>query len=587
MLSFWYTLLLVGLVGAKRPNILFIMTDDQDLHMTPPATFMPHVEQSIVKEGATFATHFCTVALCCPSRATLWTGRAAHNTNVTDVAPPYGGYPKVVAEGWNDNNLFLWMQSAGYNTYYTGKLWNAHTTQNYDSPYARGFNGSDFLLDPYTYQYDNAVMTRNGGRPVSYKGNYSTDVVAKKASGFLKEAMSHDEPWFLAVAPIAPHTTNRLDSLTNTNWFGPPLPAPRHADLFKNFTVKRDKSFNVPIEGAPAWPGRLSVLNDTIIAYQDEFQRLRLQSLQAVDEMVGALVKQLDDAGVLNNTYVFYTTDNGYHVSQHAMMPGKYCGYDTDIHIPLYVRGPGIEAGSVLNAVTTHTDLAPTILNIAEAPLDPHFDGQPIPFDEEKAKDFPVEHATIEYWGYAIGEGDYGWKNISGRNINVFLGNSYKSVRIVSKDYSLYYSVWCTNEAELYDLKTDPLQTKNLLGTNVTTETPFTIADRGIEQIVHRLDALTMVLKSCKGKVCKEPWHYLHPGGKVKTLTDALATTYDAFYANQPKVSYKLCLFGYNMKNEGPQVANVYDAGAMKTDTERETLERRDIDYGDSFHLWT
>lgn len=136
----------------------------------------------------------------------LWTGRAAHNTNVTDVKPPYGGYPKIVREGINDDYLPVWMQASGYQTYYTGKLWNTHNINNYDSPAVNGFNGSDFLLDPFTYDYWHARMTRNGAAPQDYSGQYSPDVIAEKALGFLDEAMQHDEPFFLTVAPVAPHS---------------------------------------------------------------------------------------------------------------------------------------------------------------------------------------------------------------------------------------------------------------------------------------------------------------------------------------------------------------------------------------------
>lgn len=153
----------------------------------------------IVDRGTSYNNHFCTVALCCPSRATLWTGQAAHNHNVTDVAPPHGGYPKVVQQGINDDNLFLWLQEAGYSTHYAGKLWNFHSVDNFNKPLAKGFNGSDFLLDPFTYQYYNAKMSHNGGDPISYAGQYSTDVVAERAQEQLAEALSHkdDAPFFL------------------------------------------------------------------------------------------------------------------------------------------------------------------------------------------------------------------------------------------------------------------------------------------------------------------------------------------------------------------------------------------------------
>lgn len=80
---------------------------------------------------------------------------------------------------------------------------------------------------------------------------------------------------------------------------------------------------------------------------------------------------------------------------------------DTDIHIPLYVRGPGIDPGSTLDAVTSHTDIAPTLLKIAGAPLDPNLDGRPVPLDQVSARQGPVEHASIEFWGYVSGH-DHG-----------------------------------------------------------------------------------------------------------------------------------------------------------------------------------
>lgn len=281
----------------------------------------------LVQKGASYPKHYCSVALCCPSRANLWTGRMPHNTNVTSVSPPYGGYPKVVEAGWNDNYLPLWMQDAGYNTYYVGKLWNAHTETNYNNPYARGFNGSDFLLDPWTYRYYYPRMTRNGNPPVSYDGQYSTDLLARKAAGFLDEAMRHDRPWMLTVAPNAPHANGSHSPSRHATWFGEPEYPPRYADLFNGHKVPRDKSFNRLIEGAPSWVDRIPELSQTEVDYIDEFQRCRLRALQAVDDLVGDLIEKLDKAGELDNTYIFYSTDNGYHLGQHRMQPGKNCGY--------------------------------------------------------------------------------------------------------------------------------------------------------------------------------------------------------------------------------------------------------------------
>lgn len=219
------------------------------------------------------------------------------------------------------------MQEAGYNTYYSGKLWNGHTVSNYNETYANGFNGSEFLLDPYTYHYYKSVMTRNGAEPVSYAGNYSTDVIKDKILGFLDDALSEERPWFVVAAPIAPHSERAVDPVTNATSFDLPLYAPRHADLFKNYTIPRDTSFNAKVEGGVSWIKNLDPLNSTVIEYNDEYQRARLRSLQAVDEMIEAFVEKLDDAGVLDETYIIYSTDNGFHISSHRMTPGKECGY--------------------------------------------------------------------------------------------------------------------------------------------------------------------------------------------------------------------------------------------------------------------
>jgi hypothetical protein len=146
----------------------------------------------------------------------------------------------------------------------------------------------------------------------------------------------------------------------------------------------------------------------------------------------------------------------------------------------------------------------------------------------------------------------------------------------VSDDYSLYYSVWCTNDQEFYNLKVrtlittkthldilieikqdDPLQTTNL-AFNISAHQSYTIANRHLGQIIPRLDALMMVLKSCNGDACREPWRQLHPKGYVNSLADALDAGFDEFYANQPKVSFSECNLGYHIYAEGPQAFNVY-----------------------------
>ncbi|KAF7587871.1 hypothetical protein BBP40_006640 [Aspergillus hancockii] len=543
---------------AWRPNIVFILVDDQDLQMDS-LSYTPHTNQYIRDQGIFYKNHFVTTALCCPSRVSLWTGKQAHNTNVTEIYPPYGGYPKFVSEGHNENWLPLWLQSAGYNTYYTGKLFNAHTVDNYNTPFAKGFNTSDFTLDPYTYQYLNPVYQRDRAPPVSYAGQHTIDVLRKKALGLLDDAVdeSEERPFFLTIAPIAPHSNFNMENESDitTFRFSAPIPLDRHKDLFPDAKVPRTENFNPDQPSGVNWIRNLAQQDKESIDANDEFYRARLRALQGVDEIVEEVVQRLDSAGVLENTYIFYTSDNGYHIGHHRMHPGKECGFEEDIRVPMFIRGPGIPAGEVVDDITTHIDLVPTIFELAGLELKEEFDGVSVPLGEGIKGRRRHEHVNVEYWGKAGFEGERS-REANGGPI-AFRNNTYKALRVIGEGYNLYYSVWCTNEHELYDLTTDPYELNNL-HPSVTRGQEQTLLGYPIEKVISRLDALLLVLKSCKGSTCVEPWGVLHPAGDVQILSDALHGTFDAFYNEQVKVEYGWCEEGYIVEAEGPQVPSIY-----------------------------
>ncbi|KAI1626105.1 arylsulfatase [Exophiala viscosa] len=542
--------------NSKQPNIVFILTDDQDARMDS-LSYMPYVQKHLIDKGTQFRRHYCTVALCCPSRVNLWTGKAAHNTNVTDVNPPYGGYPKFVSQGFNDAWLPVWLQDAGYNTYYTGKLFNAHTITNYDSPFVAGFTGSDFLLDPHTYEYLNASFQRNHEKPVSHEGEYATDVLAKKAYGFLDDAVAADKPFFLAIASSAPHSNVKFAD----SWFGnnltehsietsPPISAERHKHLFNDIVIPRTPNFNPDKASGVSWILQLPKQTQENVDFNDEFYRNRLRALQAVDEIVHDVITKLETYNILDDTYIFYSSDNGYHIGQHRLQPGKECGFEEDINIPLIVRGPGVPQGGVSDIVTSHTDLAPTFLSLARAELRPDFDGAAIPLTAstlDAAKDTRHEHVNVEYWGFALAEGNFGTK--------MYWNNTYKGLRLIGNGYNFYYSVWCSGEHELYDLTNDPYELTNLYATSHSL--PYTFADQQksvkLSSLLPRLDSLILVLKTCSSRECTHPWEVLHPSGHVKDLHDALDSRYDEFYeVQQERVSFSKCEKGYILESEGP-----------------------------------
>lgn len=154
-----------------------------------------------------------------------------------------GGYPKFVEQGFNNDYLPVWLQEAGYDTYYTGKLLNGHTMSNYDRPHAAGFTGSDFLLDPFTYDYLNSTYQRNYDPPVSYEGKHTTEVITEKSLGFLESALQGEKPFFLAVAPIAPHS-NVNGSQKGSMMMTEPVPQEENKNLFQDTKVPRTGNFN-------------------------------------------------------------------------------------------------------------------------------------------------------------------------------------------------------------------------------------------------------------------------------------------------------------------------------------------------------
>ncbi|KAJ6787474.1 hypothetical protein PWT90_02698 [Aphanocladium album] len=485
--------------GNSKPNFIFIMTDDQDQQLGS-LEYMPSVKKHVKKEG---------------------------------------GYPKFISQGLNDNYLPVWLQDAGYNTYYTGKLMNAYGTRTYQNPAPR------VLLDPNTYVYNDAIFTLDNQPFERFTGEYSTDLIAKRSLEFLKQGIDAKKPFFLGVAPIAPHS-----ELTDT--FREPVPADRHQDFFPDAQVPRNKNFNPAQAGSASYFKQLPRLDDSQVQYLDNFQRRRVQALQAVDELVNGIFQALEaHPDVLANTYIIYTADNGFHLGQHRLPAGKTCGIEEDVNVPFLVRGPGVAKNKALSFPSSHTDLAPTFLKLAGIPLRNDFDGLPIPVRavDQTPEAIKTEHVSIEFWGKGIIEGT-AFGNL--RAGGYFDQNTYKTLRIVSDQHELAYTVWCNGDHELYNMKRDLYQSFNLYGKQPQ-GSPYNIS-----QLTKRLDTLVLTLKNCKGDSCRHPWRMIFPSGKVKSLQDALDSTYDSFFASQPCVSFDECTLGYLPELEGPASPNPY-----------------------------
>jgi arylsulfatase A-like enzyme len=275
-------------------------------------------------------------------------------------------------------------------------------------------------------------------------------------------------------------------------WLGPKAPhqpassAPRHSEEFKGVKLPKTPSFNEKdVSDKPDWIRDNPRLGTDQVAYMEELRRKRLRSMLAVDDMIGDLFEALREAGELDNTYIFFTSDNGFHLGQHRLGAGKWTAYEEDIRVPLIVRGPGVPEGRTLQHMVLNNDLAPTFADLAgaEAPgfvdgrsLVPLLDDDPTPIEDWRQRfliEAVAERGTTQISSFLnesevrpLVTGDplpNNWRRTSAaaeRTSQEWGRPWLKALR--TEDY--LYVEYKTGERELYDLGKDPHQLDNEYG---------------------------------------------------------------------------------------------------------------------------
>ena len=337
------------------PNIIFVLTDDLSLNLLQ---FMPHVLE-MERNGATFANYFVTDSLCCPSRSSIFTGEFPHNTGVFRNVEPDGGYGAFNAHGNEPNTFAVALQRNGYRTAMLGKYLNGYHP-GINGP-ATGWNEWDVAGDGYGgFKYSlnqNGKVVFHGKR----RSDYMTDVLSRIAIKFIKK--SQDTPFFIEIATFAPHA--------------PYTPAPRDAGAFPELVAPRTPAFNAaPDANAARWLTRFPPLSVSDMNSINTKFRKRARSVLAIDKMIGDLEAAVAAAGEEKNTYFVFSSDNGIHMGEHRLMPGKMTAFDTDIHVPLIVTGPGVAPARVINEVVENTDLCATFAEIAGSGVPATVDGR-------------------------------------------------------------------------------------------------------------------------------------------------------------------------------------------------------------------
>lgn len=481
-------LLLAGLIGwgsvpkvqaqaAPKPNIIFILTDDEDVGIH---AFMPKTKALLHDQGTTFSNFFVTYSLCCPSRASILTGQYPHNTQIEGNRPPQGGFLKAYQIGLEANTVAVWLQQAGYHTLLAGKYLNGYGQDNPRRAQRQGLNLPDPTYVPpgwtewyagvgnapyqdYNYSLnENGQLVRYGSSPE----DYLTDVIARKAVQAIANATREGKPFFLYLAPFTPHAPANF--------------APRHASLFKDAELPRPPNFDeADVSDKPPLLRRLPRLSERELARMRELYIKRLRSLQAIDDLVESIVQALRQNGQLANTYIVYTSDNGFHMGNHRMPQGKNMPYEEDIRVPLVVRGPGVLAGKTVNELALNIDLAPTFAEIAGLEVPPSCDGRSL---------LPLLRGQIPtVWRQSFmvqrGEGaEAQSEDGDGRD----RAGAFSALRTAAYTFVQ----WGSGDRELYDLKADPYQLQNL-------------ASKADPVLIQRLSTRLSELSKCRGDECR------------------------------------------------------------------------------------
>ena len=462
---------------SEEPNIILILTDDLDVGLLQRhREHYPNLGK-LADEGTTFENAFVTDPLCCPSRATTLRGQYAHNHRIVGNWLPQGGARKFRNLGHEKSTVATWLRDRGHKTVLVGKYMNDYygdrVPVGWDDWYAiaGGHLSDDLNENGRIHHYDP-------------ERHHLDDVLAEKATAYIRRSPEDGAPFFMWVGTQAPHA--------------PATPAPRHEEAFADARLPRTPSFDErDVSDKPDWVQDNPSLDRERISPMRDLYRDRLRSMLAVDEMLGDTVDALKDRGELEDTYIFFTSDNGWHAGEHRLTPGKWTAYEEDARVPLIVRGPGVPEGDILPHPVLNNDLAPTFADLAgAAEATPSFvdgrslkallDGTP-PAKMNWRSAFLIEAAT-ELGPTAV-------PPLSGDRMPEDLRHASREdwgrpgLEAVRTAHHLYVE-YGTGERELYDMRRDPHQLDNR----------YEAAD---PQLLRRLEAWLAALRRCSGSDCR------------------------------------------------------------------------------------
>jgi N-acetylglucosamine-6-sulfatase len=421
----------------RPPNIVFILIDDlrwDDLGIAGhPFVKTPNIDR-LGREGAFFRNAFITAPLCSPSRASFLTGQYPHTHGITDNVNRSAASHKLIT-------FPLLLQQSAYTTAFIGK-WHMGNDDSKRPGFDRwvSFKGQGSYLDPEINE-DGKELKANG---------YITDLLGGYAVEFIKRR--HDKPFlvYLAHKAIHPEVMQHDDGSVNLAEAERFIPAERHRSLFTGEKIPRRASAMRPPTGKPALERKIGDLPPlgANTATRDESVLGRLRSLMAIEEGVGEILKALKETNQLDNTVIVFTSDNGYFYGEHGLSVERRLAYEESIRMPLLIRYPkAIKAGTVRDEFALNIDLAPTLLELAGVAGPTRIEGRSLVpllkgLTPEWRKSFLIEYYSDKVFPRIRQMG-------------------YKAVRNEGWKYIHYFEL--EGMDELYDLKADPYEMKNII----------------------------------------------------------------------------------------------------------------------------
>ncbi len=445
----------------QKPNFVFIVVDDMrfDEWSGGGHSYLktPHLD-SLAQIGSKFTRAYHAVPLCSPNRASLLTGQ-------------YPSRHGIIDNSARDRASFLLdlfpieLQKNGIKTGHVGK-WHMGNNPNprpgYD--YWISFKGQGQVYNPVLFE---------NGIPISTEG-YITDILTEKSIDFIKH--NKDNPFFLYIAHkgIHPEAVQFDDGTTDLSIPKKFIPAQRHNGIYTNSIFKRSPSYSKEAtadQGKPviqaAFKRRSEVLkqdeswkNSMDLGVSETSIQKRAEMMLSIDESIGEIRKTLKELNIDDKTTLIVTSDNGYFFGEHGFSLERRMPYEESVKSPLIIYAPTLEKQvSSIDALTLSIDLSATILDLASIPITETIQGKSLLPLLSGTSENIRNSALIEYFS----------------NENPFPWTAQMDYRILVTDQYKYIKWLSSDSAELYDLKNDPFEQKNLIN------------EKGVEGLIKEL----------------------------------------------------------------------------------------------------